>query len=99
MKICNDKSLTNKCLLMIKINDLQNWIIDYITDTIHNLECDNKEFNEWARSFERDEADFVVGMDLWELEEDIEGKTEFSEEEAVELAHPFIQKIVDHWYL
>lgn len=84
---------------MIKINELQNWIIDYITDTIHKLECDNEEFNEWAKSFERDEADFVVGMDLWELEEDMEGKTEFSEEEAVELAHPFIQKIVDHWNL
>ena len=84
---------------MVKINELQNWIIDYITDTIHNLECDNNEFNEWARSFERDEADFVVGMDMWELEEEIEGKTEFSEEEAVKLAHSFIQKIVDHWYL
>lgn len=84
---------------MIKINEIQNCIIDYITDTIHNLECDNEEFNEWTRSFEREEADFVVGMDLLKLEETIEGKTEFSKEEAAELALPFIQKIVDHWYL
>lgn len=84
---------------MIKINDLQNWIIDYVTDTIHNFESDNLKFNEWAKSFEREEVDFVVSMDLWELEEVLEGKTEVSEEEAVRLAHPFIQKIVDHWYL
>lgn len=84
---------------MIKINELQNWIIDYITDTIPNLECDNDEFNEWTKSFERDEAEFVVEMNLWELEKEIEGKIEFLEENAAELARPFIQKIVDHWYL
>lgn len=84
---------------MIKINDLQNWIIDYVCHTIHNLESDNLKFNEWAKSFERAEADFVVSMDLWELEEVLKGKTEVSEEEAEELALPFIQKIINHWYL
>lgn len=46
-------------------NELETWLVDYITDTVHNLEAENSpEFNKWAKSFEKDEASFVVGMEF-----------------------------------
>ena len=45
--------------------ELENWLVDYLTDTVHNLEAkDSDEFNKWAKSFEREEAAFVVGMEF-----------------------------------
>ena len=51
---------------MINIKkDLENWLVDYLTDTVRNLEAkDSADFNDWAKSFERDEAAFVVGMEF-----------------------------------
>lgn len=39
----------------IKIkNELENWLVDYLTNTVHNLEAEGSpEFNKWAKSFER----------------------------------------------
>lgn len=84
---------------MIKISELRDWLVDYITDTIHGLSSDDsREFTIWARSFKRDEADFVVNMEYivdWGDEE----RTEISEEEAANYAQKLIQKIADVWYI
>lgn len=79
--------------------DLKRWLVDYITNKIHTLEIDGyKEFNEWAKSFKREEAEFVVGMEFvvdWGYDE-----REFvSESEATKYAYTLMEKILDVWYL
>lgn len=85
---------------MIKIKtELQEWLVDYITNTIHGLEAENSEdFNKWAKSFERDEADFVVNMEFgndWGYDK----REEITEKEATEYAQALMQTILDNWYL
>ena len=50
----------------IKIKtELKDWLIDNITNTIHGLEAENSdEFNNWAKVFKREEAEFVVNMEF-----------------------------------
>ena len=80
-------------------NELESWLVDYITDTIHSMEAEDlEEFNQWAKSFKRDEADFVVKMEFvndWGYDE----RTEITEEEAIKYAGILIQRIVDNWFL
>ena len=83
----------------IKIkNELENWLVDYLTNTVHNLEAeDSPEFNKWAKSFEREEADFVVGMNFcndWGYEK----RVEVTEEEAEKYAQTLLKVILDNWY-
>ena len=85
---------------MINIKkDLENWLVDYLTDTVRNLEAkDSTDFNDWAKSFERDEAAFVVGMEFvndWGYDE----RTEISEEEAEEYAQTLLKIILENWYM
>lgn len=85
---------------MINIkNELETWLIDYITNAIHGFEAkDSEEFNQWAKSFKRDEADFIVKMEFandWGYDE----RTEISEDEAIKYAGPLIQRILDNWFL
>ena len=78
--------------------ELENWLVDYLTDTVRNLEAkDSTDFNDWAKSFERDEAAFVVGMEFvndWGYDK----RTEISEEEAEEYAQTLLKTILDNWY-
>ncbi len=85
---------------MIKIEtELNDWLVTYITDTINNLEANEPVgFNEWAKSFKKEEAQFVVNMEFtndWGYEK----REEITEEEATEYAHSLIQRIVNNWYL
>ena len=79
-------------------NELETWLVDYITDTVHNLEAENStEFNKWAKSFEKDEASFVVGMEFindWGYDE----RTEIDESEAEKYAQTLLKVILDNWY-
>lgn len=81
------------------VNELESWLIDYLTNTIHNLEAeDSEEFNKWAKSFERDEAEFVVNMEFvndWSYDQ----RTEITEEEATKYANSLLRKILDRWYI
>lgn len=85
---------------MINIkNELESWLVDFITETIHSMEVEDfEDFNQWAKSFKRDEADFVVKMEFpndWGYDERIE----ITEDEAIKYAGPLIQRIVDNWFL
>ena len=85
---------------MIKIkNELKEWLVNYITDSIHSFESeDSKEFNVWAKAFKKEEASFVVDMEFtndWGYDE----RESISEEEAAKYAQPLIQKILNNWYL
>lgn len=85
---------------MIKIKtELNEWLVTYITSTINNLEANEPVgFNEWAKSFKKEEALFVVNMEFtndWGYEK----REEITEEEATEYAHSLIQRIVNNWYL
>ena len=43
--------------------ELQEWLVNYITDSIHGFEAeDSAEFNKWAKNFQKEEAEFVVNM-------------------------------------
>lgn len=78
--------------------DLENWLADYITDTIHNLETkDGEEFNQWARSFNREEAAFLVGMEFcndWGYDK----RDEITENEAEKYAQVLLKTILNNWY-
>ena len=80
-------------------NDLREWLVEYITTTIHGLTTENSiEFNKWAESFEKEEAEFVVDMEFmndWGYDE----RENISEEEAAKYAQSLLQKILDNWYL
>ena len=84
---------------MIKTMLLREWLIDYITDTIHGMKAeDSPEFDRWAASFKRDEAEFVVNMEyLVECGDEL--REEISEDEARKYAEPFLKIILDRWYL
>lgn len=88
--------------VMKKINiqkELKEWLINYLTYTIHNLEAENfDEFIEWAKSFKREEAEFVVNMEFvndWGYD----NRTEIAESEAVAYGEILLKKILDRWYL
>lgn len=84
---------------MIDINDLEKWLVDYITESIHNYKVeDNEEFNKWANSFEREEAEFVVNMEFM-VDFGNEERQCIPTSEAQEYASFLIQKILDVWYL
>lgn len=93
------QTLTNNMEKINILNDLENWLVDYITDTIQNLEAEkSEEFNRWAKSFERDEAEFVVKMEFvndWGYDK----RTEVSIEEASKYAKSLLEKILNHWYM
>lgn len=85
---------------IIKKDDLEGWVADYVTNEIHNMKSDYEEFNQWAKNFEKDEALFVAGMELapyWG--EDIIKRDEFQIEEVMDYASMIIQKILDVWYI
>lgn len=81
-------------------NELENWLVDYITNFVHQTESENHssvEFDNWAKSFEREEAEFVVGMEFtndWGYDE----REEISEEEAEEYAQFLLKIIFENWY-
>lgn len=83
---------------MINIkNELATWVIDYIANSVHNTESDNPKFNDWAKSFNRDEAKFAVSMEFgndWGYDT----RTEIAEEEAEKYAQKLLQVILDNWY-
>ena len=87
----------------IKIKEeLEDWLVDYITDYVHKLEAvntpENEEFNKWAKSFKREEAKFVVKTEFvndWYYDE----RTEILENEATEYAQSLLRVILDNWYL
>ena len=84
----------------IKIKtELQDWLVDNITNTIHALEAENSdEFNKWAKTFKRDEAEFVVNMEFgndWGYDT----RDEITEEEATKYAQSLLQTILDNWYI
>ena len=87
MKVINIKS------------DLEIWLVEYLTNTIHELQTENSaEFNKWAKSFKREEAEFVVNMEFlndWGYDE----RENVPEEEATEYAQLLLQRILDNWYL
>lgn len=84
---------------MINIqNELKDWLVDYITNAVHNLKIDgNEEFNTWAQSFESDEAEFLVNIEFvndWGYDK----RNELPENEGIEYAKLLIQRILDNWY-
>ena len=83
----------------IKIkNELENWLVDYLTNAVHNLEAeDSPEFNKWAKSFEREEAAFVVGREFGN-EWGYDDRVDITEEEAGEYAQSLLKVILDNWY-
>ena len=85
---------------MIKIEtELSEWLVKYITDTINNLEANEPTgFNEWAKSFKKEEAQFVVNIEFtndWGYDK----RKEIPEDEAIEYANSLIQRILNSWCL
>ena len=83
----------------IKMNELSNWLVTYITDFIHGAQAENApEFSKWAKSFKREEAEFIVRAEFvndWGYDE----RESISEEEAAKYAQSLIKIILENWYL
>ena len=83
----------------IKMNELSNWLVTYITDFIHGAQAESApEFSKWAKSFKREEAEFVVRAEFvndWGYDE----RESISEEEAAKYAQSLIKIILENWYL
>lgn len=79
--------------------ELCDWLINYITNTIHGLEAENStEFNKWAKNFKREEAEFVVNMEFandWGNDQ----REQISSKEATEYAQSILKIILDNWHL
>lgn len=87
---------------MKKINiksELEPWLVDYITNAVHGFEADDfEDFVEWARSFKREEAEFVVKMEFFN-DWGYDDRIEVTEEEAISYAQSLLRKILDKWNL
>lgn len=83
----------------ISKEELKNWVTDYITDTIHSLKAENStEFDLWASSFDRAEAEFLVNMEYpndWGYDK----RTEIPTMEVEKYAGALLQRILDRWYI
>lgn len=79
--------------------ELKDWLIDNITNTIHELEIENSEnFNKWAKTFKKENAELVVKMEFindWGYDE----REYITEKEASEYSQILMQRIIDNWYL
>ncbi len=79
--------------------ELKDWLIDNITNTIHELEIENSEnFNKWAKTFKKENAELVVNMEFindWGYDE----REYITEKEASEYSQILMQRIIDNWYL
>lgn len=102
--LAKDEKLANipKKVKTILIKDLRDWLVDFIYNTINELQIeDNKEFNEWVNSFERQEAECLVDMEFivdWKYD-GVEDDEEVSQEAATEYAMKQVQHILDKWYI
>ena len=79
--------------------ELKDWLIDNITNTIHELEIENSEnFNKWAKTFKKENTELVVNMEFindWGYDE----REYITEKEASEYSQILMQRIIDNWYL
>ena len=79
--------------------ELKDWLIDNITNTIHDLEIENSEnFNKWAKTFKKENAELVVNMEFindWGYDE----REYITEKEASEYSQILMQRIIDNCYL
>lgn len=73
--------------------ELKDWLIDNITNTIHDLEIENSEnFNKWAKTFKKENAELVVNMEFindWGYDE----REYITEKEASEYSQILMQRI------
>lgn len=77
--------------------ELENWLVDYLTNTVHSLKSENcEDFNNWAKSFEKEEAAFLVGMEFVS-DFGYDERTEITESEAEEYAQGLLRIIIDNW--
>ena len=83
----------------IKMNELSNWLVTYITDFIHGAQAENApEFLKWAKSFKREEAESIVKA---EFVNDLgyDERSEISEEEAILYARALLERILSSWFM
>ena len=82
----------------IKMNELSNWLVTYITDFIHGAQAENApEFLKWAKSFKREEAESIVKAEFvndWGYDE----RSEISEE-AILYARALLERILSSWFM
>lgn len=83
----------------IKMNELSNWLVTYITDFIHGAQAENApEFLKLAKSFKREEAESIVKAEFvndWGYDE----RSEISEEEAILYARALLERILSSWFM
>ena len=83
----------------IKKENLKEWLVEYLINSIHSCEiADSKEFNEWAKSYPKEELEALVSMEFvgdWGYDK----RNDIPVEDVKEYADAFLQRIVDSWSL
>ncbi len=83
----------------IKKSRLRFWLTAYITECIHSMRTSElPEFNKWAKSFDKKDANFVVNLEFindWGYDE----RELIPLDEAANYANKLMQRIVNSWYL
>lgn len=85
----------------VKKSSLKYWLVDYITNTIHGMNSKDEgaeAFNQWAKSFKKEEAEFVVNME-WSVDWEDDERKKIPLDEVKEYAEELIQTITERWYL
>ena len=83
----------------IKMNELSNWLVTYITDFIHGAQAENApEFLKWAKSFKREEAESIVKAEFVN-DSGYDERSEISEEEAILYARALLERILSSWFM
>ena len=83
----------------IKMNELSNWLVTYITDFIHGAQAENApEFLKWAKSFKREEAESIVKAEFVN-DRGYDERSEISEEEAILYARALLERILSSWFM
>ncbi|MCQ2199844.1 MAG: hypothetical protein MJZ19_09035 [Paludibacteraceae bacterium] len=91
----------NRCFTaeFVPMREYQSWLIDEVTEIVHNSYVEgNEEFNNWAKNFEREEAEFEVNMEFCVdyMEDD---RTEIPMEEAKNYLYSHVKTIIKNWYI
>lgn len=82
----------------IKIENLRDWLVEYVTKSVRETKSDVKEFKEWAKNFDKRTAAILINA---EFHNDFgySDCKEISIEDAKRYAQSFIDRIVIDWYV
>lgn len=82
----------------IKIENLKDWLAEYVTKSIHETKSEIMEFREWAKNFDKRTAAILIDAEFYN-DFGYSDCEKISVEDAKHYAQSFIDRIVLNWYV